>query len=145
MRQVFAAQILALGVFQILPDAFLRIDLRRIGRQPFQMKTTRLALREIGFECFAAMDRGPGPQQQHLAGNLPFEVCQEINDTRAVKGLFAQTKEYPSFGSDRTDHRSMLMAKFAFEKRRIFSANQQENSPEVEGVKRLPAELILTF
>lgn len=77
--------------FEQIPDPFLWIELRRIGRQAFQMNALRTAFRQVIFDRLAAMNGRSVPDHQELASNLAGEQLQEANDigafVRMILGL----------------------------------------------------------
>ena len=119
MRQIFAAKIFEFAVFERAPDAFLRIDCRRIRGQRFKMKPTRLVFGKMRFEFAAAINGSAVPNQKPLAGNLLFQMFQKRDPAAAVKRFFLPLEQQSSGGRDRAKRRQRLTAAFAAQARRL--------------------------
>ena len=70
MVKVSTTQIPHLNPLEIVPDPFIRIELRSIAWQLFQVQPFGRSLRKEGFDFLAAMDWGAIPNQQDFASDL---------------------------------------------------------------------------
>lgn len=66
MRHVLAADILEFDVLEVMPDAFIRVQVRSITRQALQMKTGGSTLGQVLLDNLAAMNRRTVPDNKQL-------------------------------------------------------------------------------
>ena len=92
---------------------------RRIRGKQLQRNVARFVFGQIRFECTAAMDRSAIPNQKHLAGNVFFEMLHKRDNAAARKGGFLYREQKSPLRRDRANHRQMLAAEFALQKRRL--------------------------
>lgn len=69
LKEIRAADIPKLDQLEVAPDPFLRIELRSIAGQAFQMDSCRCAIAEKLLDHPAAMDRCAVPDDEQLAAN----------------------------------------------------------------------------
>src|SRR5579871_879294 len=83
LREIMADEVAQLDALEMLPDAFVRIHLRRIAWQALQQQTLALLGSEEVLHRLRAVNRGAVPQDQQLALDLPQQVAQKAHDRRA--------------------------------------------------------------
>ena len=108
MREVQAAEITQLDPLQVAPEAFARIQLRRIGGQSLEVEALR---RAVGQECLdgmAAMDGGAIPDDDHAAWHLAQQVLQEGHDVFRVDGTVLAVEIQLALRGDGAHGRQML-------------------------------------
>lgn len=80
MPQIKTAEVAELDPFELLPDAFVRIQLWGIGWQTLQMDAGRCSIREEFLDGMAAVDRRSIPENHHLARDFPQQMFQKGHD-----------------------------------------------------------------
>jgi hypothetical protein len=83
---VDTAQMAPLDPFQLLPEAFVRIQLWGIRRQALQMQPLGRSIRQELLDTVAAMNRGPAPDHHHAARHFAQQMFQEGHHIRRVDG-----------------------------------------------------------
>jgi hypothetical protein len=71
LSQVMAAEIAEFNALQVVPDALVRIQLRRVPRQLLQVQPSGGAVTQEVLDGLAAVNRRAIPDDQELAGDLP--------------------------------------------------------------------------
>jgi len=74
LSESLATHMLEFTPFEQIPDAFLRIELGRIGRQTFQVNACSRPSRQKVFDGLAVVDGGTIPDDQQF----PRDVAQEL-------------------------------------------------------------------
>ncbi len=81
-------------MFEMLPHAFVRVQIGRVGRQLLQLHKLRSSIRQKRFDIVAAMNRRTIPHHQQLASNHPPHVTQERDTLGArQRSATSQRKE----------------------------------------------------
>jgi hypothetical protein len=106
--QAVAAAVAQLDVLELLPDAFLRIEVGRIARQAIQPQPRRGPRGQEILDNLAAVNRRAVPDDQELARDLPQQVAQKADDAGTPEGDGLDHMEQPPFGSNATDDREMI-------------------------------------
>lgn len=78
VRYVKTTKVLELDALEQIPDAFLRIEFRRRGRQLFEMNATGPSFTQGVFDRLTTMDGSPIPDDQQLPGNLTGQQLQKL-------------------------------------------------------------------
>lgn len=119
MVQVAATDILEFNMFEIVPNAFIGIQVRRIARQAFQPDALGGAGGQEGLDVLTAMNRSAIPDDQQLASNGVEQLLQEGDDGDAVErfGLHGQVDF--TCGRDGADHRIVVVRQLAAQNRRL--------------------------
>lgn len=113
ISHVATTDIAKFDVLQVVPDAFIGIQVRCIGRQPFQQDAMCGAFAQKGLDFVAAMNRRSIPDDQKLAGDGPQEFLQKPDYSTAIKGGRLHAQEEFAIRTDRTDHRIVVSCQFA--------------------------------
>ena len=93
--QVQTGQVAHFNVFEVLPESFVRIEIRGVGWQTFQKDFVRFVLGQELSYIGTAMDRRPIPDHQQPAGRRAQEVLQKANAIRAgQRGLAHQGVQF---------------------------------------------------
>jgi len=93
LGQVIAAQVPQFDPLQHIPDAFIGIQLRRVGGQLFQPDAGCTALGEEVFDYLSAVNRRAIPDDQQLARDVPQQVLEEANHIRPAQRADAHLQE----------------------------------------------------
>ena len=94
--KVVAADIAQLDALQMVPHAFVGIEVRRIAWQLLQGESSRRASSEKVLDGLSAMDRRAIPDEEDLARDLAEEDAQKAHDRVAVKAVVAYRQEEAS-------------------------------------------------
>jgi len=116
---VKTTNILQFDTFEQIPNAFLRIELRSIGRQAFEMNTFGSAVGQEIFDCFTAMNGRTIPDDQQLAGDFTQEDLQKASHIVPLVRVVLRLHEDPSFWSNATNGRKMVSRQFDVQDRRL--------------------------
>ena len=107
--EVTAAAVLELGALEVVPDAFVGIELGRIGGQAFQVEPRGRTVREEVFDGLTAMDRRAIPNYQQVAPHLAQELAEEGNGRRPLEGLLLHVGEESAIRGEGADHGEMIV------------------------------------
>jgi hypothetical protein len=80
-----AAQVLHLNVFQIMPNAFIRVQIRRIARQALQMDGLGRALTQKILNRLTVMGWQTIPEDEQFAVNKPQQSFKKRTMVLPVK------------------------------------------------------------
>ena len=106
--QVRATQVSHLDVLEVLPHAFIRVQVGRVSRQLLQLHERRSAIRQKGFDLVAAMNRRTVPHHQQLAANHPLHVTQKRDTLDAPQWPAASQGKELTARRDTTHHRQVV-------------------------------------
>ena len=109
LGQVGAAAVPQLDALEIVPDALICVQIRRVPRQPLQMQPLGRSSRQVVLDRLSLVDRRPIPDHQHLAVDLAQEHPQESDDPLRVEGGLLDLHHQASVECDATDGREMIM------------------------------------
>src|SRR5690348_2473404 len=79
LRQVMAAGIGEFHALEVVPDAFVRMQLRGVPRQLLQVQALGSALAQDVLDRLAALDRRAVPDDQELAADRAQQQAQEAD------------------------------------------------------------------
>jgi len=108
MDQILADYVLQLNVLQIAPDALVRVQLRRIARELFQIDARCSAMSKKVFHIMPPVDRRPVPNDQQFAWNMPQQMLQEADAVGTPDRPVLYTHVELSRRGDTTDRRKMI-------------------------------------
>ena len=97
------ADIAQLTPLEVLPQPFVRIQLRRVGGQGLQMQALGGSLGEEVLDDLGAVDGRAVPDDEQLAGDMAQQVLEEPHYVRTPQGLFFHLHQDLSRRGDRTD------------------------------------------
>lgn len=69
----------------MIPDKFIRIELRSIGRQKMDMKA-RVLPQELS-DTACAVWQTAVPEKHHMSSKMTEQVCQELDDLQCTNVL----------------------------------------------------------
>jgi hypothetical protein len=96
---VSPAQLASAPPFQVGPQVFDRVELGRVGRQPFDLEPVSL-LMQVGAHLVAPVGRQAIPQQHHpLPAIEAGQLLQHADQAVGVVGVLLQVKAQPSAGN----------------------------------------------
>src|SRR5581483_2903853 len=108
MVKIKTAQVAEFDMFEVLPDPFIRIEVRGIGREALQMNLPRPAIGQELFHFFRPMDRGAIPDDQQFAPEIRMQVLQKADAVQACHRARASHCCQVPFAGDPTYHRQMI-------------------------------------
>jgi hypothetical protein len=106
--EVLTAAILQLAALEQIPDALIRVELRRVTRQAFQVETGRRPGGEEVLHRLAMMDRRAVPDHEQLPPYLAEELAEEGDDRRTPERLRLEVREEPAGRCDGADRGEMI-------------------------------------
>jgi hypothetical protein len=80
LHEISSTKVFEFASLEQIPHPFLRIQLRRIGRQAFQMKAFGAPSAQKVFDDARTMNRRTVPNDQQVAGNFAQKHLQEAHD-----------------------------------------------------------------
>src|SRR5262245_12282175 len=83
--QIVTTQVLQIDILEILPDAFDRVQIRRVAWEAYNLTVSGRSLREEGLDL-TIMDRGTIPDDQQLGANLAAQMLEKANHVGAGEG-----------------------------------------------------------
>src|SRR2546423_2387072 len=108
MMQVRATQVSHLDMFEMLPYAFIWVQIGRISWQLLQMDKMRSPIRQKRFDLVAAMNRRTIPHHQQLASNHPSHVTQERDALDARQWTPTSQRKELTARRNPAHHRQMI-------------------------------------
>lgn len=108
LGEVGATQVAQLHPLEIVPNALIRIEIRRIARKGLDMYATRSAVGQELLDSFAFVDGSPVPDQKQLAGDVVQQVVKETDDILARVGSFLGMEEQFTIQGDGADSREVI-------------------------------------
>ncbi len=103
VAQTGAADIGQFDALQVVPDALIRIEIRRVAGQLLQLQALgRPGAQEI-FDGLPMMNRGAIPDDQQLAADLAQQQAQERDDCFPIIAVFAHLQEQAPIERDGAD------------------------------------------
>jgi hypothetical protein len=97
-------------MFERVPNALIRIEIRGIARQSFQKDAFTATIRQKLFDGLAAVNGSAIPNDQQLARNVPQQVMQKIDYLLTTNGSLLHLHQQLARRCDATDDRQMLIA-----------------------------------
>src|SRR5215218_8065790 len=74
LREALAAEVLQLNTLEVLPDPLVRVEIRSVAGQLFELHPRSCPARQKVLDCPSPMYRRAVPNHQQLARNLAHEV-----------------------------------------------------------------------
>ena len=108
LLQVKASQVAQLDLFQVLPQPFHRVEVRRVRRQRLQVDSPAGLVRQECLDLGPPVDRRPVPDHQDAARNLANQVCEERDAMQPVEGMWPHQRVHLSFGRHASHNRQMV-------------------------------------
>lgn len=102
-----------------VPDPLLRIQLRRITRQAFQVKAFGSPCTQKVFDHLRAMNGSAIPDDQQVARDLAQKQVQKAHDIWPFVRMVLQAHEQPPIGRQATDRRKMVTGQPHRQDRRV--------------------------
>lgn len=137
VRQVCAADITQLHVFEVRPDAFVRVEIRGVARQLLESQAPGCALGQEVFDGLTAMNRCPVPDHQQLSRNMSQQMLEKADDVGAGKRVILHTEQQSSARGDATDDRQVVMGKWETQRRRVATWGKTADHCRQQGKARL--------
>ena len=108
--QVQTNQVTHLNMFELLPESFVRIEIRCIGRQSLQMDSVCPVLRQELPDIRTSVDWRSVPNHHQPAGCLSQQMLQELYAVQTrQRGLTGQGVQFPLWRNP-THHGKMISA-----------------------------------
>lgn len=108
LPEFVTAEIAQGDALEVAPDAFGGIELRRVGRQPFEVQPRGGASGEKVLDRLAAMNGRAVPEDEQFARHVLEQVLQKTHDRRPVHGVGLLADEQPPVGGHSANGRQMV-------------------------------------
>ena len=108
MRVIEATHVAQLDPFELVPEAFVRVQLGGIGREAFQVHPSRGAIGQELLDDVTAVNGGAIPNDHHAAGHLAQQVFKKGHDVGRMEGTLLAVKIHLAFGGYGRDSRQMV-------------------------------------
>ncbi len=108
MRQIEATHMAQLDPFELLPEPFARVQLRRIGWQALQMQSLCCTVGQELFDYMAAMNRGIIPNDDYTAGHFPQQMIEKGDHICRIEGAVLAGEIQLPLGGHSADGREMI-------------------------------------
>lgn len=109
LAQVAAAEVAQLDALEIVPDALVGVQLRRVAGQLLQLQASGSTGAQKVLDGLAAMDRRPIPDDQQLATEFAQQHAQKAHHIVRVIGSLLGLHEQATVGGDATDGGEMVV------------------------------------
>jgi hypothetical protein len=110
MGDALAAKVLQLHPFQVVPDAFRRVQLWCIPWELLQMNPLGRALAQVVLYCLTPVDGSTIPNDQQLPRNVLQQVLEESNYIRPSVSSLLHYQVQLAFWSNPTHSRQVVSA-----------------------------------
>src|SRR4051794_15476356 len=97
-----------LNMLEIIPDPFVRVEVRRIPRQLLQADLRGGSPRQERFDGLVTVDRDAIPDHQQPASELAAHVLEEAHRIRPPKCALLHSSQQLALGCYPTDEREMI-------------------------------------
>lgn len=109
LLQIAAANVGQLHSLQIVPDAFIGIEIRCVARQLLQVESPgRSSLEEV-LDCLSSVNRRTIPDEQELARDLAQEDTKKAYHFHCIVGTRTHLQKQPPIGSNTADRREVIV------------------------------------
>ncbi len=119
LTEILATYILEFASFEQIPHPFLRIELRGIGRQAFQVNACRRPSRQKVFYRLTAMNGGPIPDDEQFSRDLAQELLEKAHHILSLVGAILRVHEQSSLWCQRCNSRDMIARQWDAQHRRL--------------------------
>src|SRR5262249_30388627 len=117
--EVMAAAVRKLAVFEQLPHALVRIELRRVRGQALQLQPPRGAGPEEVFDGLTAVNRCTIPDHEELAPHVPQQLPEEGDDRWPAERLHLHMGEEATSWGEGADRGEVVMREWRPQHRRL--------------------------
>jgi len=111
LGEITTADIPQLDVFEVVPNALVGVQIRRIAGQLLQMDAFCPALPQELLDHLAAVNGRAIPEDQELAREMPEQMPQEDDHLLSMEGCLPDHVEELALDGDGTDGREMIIGK----------------------------------
>src|SRR5260221_428242 len=108
LREVLATDVAQLATFQVVPDPFDGVEIRRVAWKLLQIDPLGGSLGQEVFDRLAAVNGGPIPDDEEFAAHLAQEQAQETDHLGTVIGPRLGLQEEAPVAAEGADGRAMI-------------------------------------
>jgi hypothetical protein len=108
LGQVAAAPVAQLDLFQVAPDPLVRVRVRGVTGQGFEVQAPGRAVGQEVLDDLAPMDRGAIPDDQELAREVAQQVPEEAHHVRALEGAGQDLQQQAPLRGEAADRREVV-------------------------------------
>jgi hypothetical protein len=127
--QVGTADVAQFDSLEVVPDALIRIDVRRVARQGFEMDALRTACGQELPDEVATMDGGAIPNHEQFALDVPQEMFEETDNVLAIERPILHQEQQPLIWGDTADGRKMIACQRDAQHRRLSTRGVGTHDP----------------
>lgn len=103
-----ASHVAQFDPLQVVPDALVRVQVRRISRQSLKPEALGPAIGQELLDHVPTMDRRAIPDYQRLPGDLLQQMIQKVHDIRAAIGMLLGHQQKRAIHRDAADRRYVI-------------------------------------
>lgn len=134
VAQVLTTAVAQFDMLQIVPNTLVRIEIRGIAGQAFQMEACGGPLAQEVLDGLGAVNRSAIPDDEELAGDVAQQMAQKAHDIRAFVGALLLVQEEASVGCNGADDGEVVSRERSAQNGRLstWSVGAHDTREEVE-------------
>jgi hypothetical protein len=144
IMRVRGADVSQLDVFEVCPDALVRVQIGSVTGQLFETQAGGRTLGQEGFDGRTAMDRSTVPDHQQLARDVSQQVLEEADYLRATERVVLDAQQQSTTRGDATDNRQVVTGEREAQHWRVAAWGKTADHAGQQGKARLDAPLSST-
>ena len=135
LGQVSAAEVAAFDVLEIVPDAFVRVEVRGVVGQGLQLQPSCRPLGEEVLDRLGTMDGRAIPDHEEVALDVAQQMLEKADDLGAPESPLAHLQEDPPVVGEAAQHGQMIARAGHAQDRRLAPRRVGAHEPrqQVEG------------
>jgi hypothetical protein len=122
--QVRAADVSQFEVFEVRPDALVRVEIGSATGRSLEAQALRRTFGQKGLDSLTAMNRRAVPNHQQLAGKVSQQMLEEVDELGAAERVILHTQQQSSAWGDATDDGQVVAGKRETQRRRVAAWRQ---------------------
>ena len=135
-RQIRTAEVAQLHPLQVVPDPLVRIQIRRVPGQLFQVDALGPTAGQEVLDRLPPMDGRAVPDHQQRAGDMPQQMAQEAHHILAGQGSLLDQEHELAIRGDPADGREVILGQGDPQDGRLAAGRVAPNAGGEEGEAR---------
>ena len=119
LGEAVADDIAQFDMLEVPPDAFIRIQLRRLPWQPFERHPLAQVGRQEVLHRLRAVNRRPVPDHQQRPVEVAQQMAEELDARRTAKRSLPHLHQEPPGAGDAADHGEVVPRQGGVQDRRL--------------------------